>query len=328
MKVSIILATYNRGYIIRDAIASALNQSFGDFEIIVVDDGSSDDTREVVENVMSDKIRYISHDYNRGYSAACNTGINSARSPLLAFLDSDDVWKPDYLERQVSFLSRHPETDVVFCDTEIQHQFTTDLSLIARLRVFPRLLQDNPSAIEHLFDSRQMYLCLLEEVPIKPTAVVLRREVFEQVGLFDEAWPSGTDWDFFLRLSRVASFGYINLALAVQRRTVDATHQKYQKKDKLFVLSIFLREKATLAGDEEALRTVNRGLLDQYNALGWIHLESGNRREARSVYWRAFKETFQPIMLMKLVSTVIPVAIRKMLKKTLKSQLTVRCEKT
>jgi hypothetical protein len=134
------------------------------------------------------------------------------------------------------------------------------------------------------------------------------------VGMFDELWPSGTDWDLFLRLSRVASFGYINLALAVQRRTSDATHQKFREQDKRFLLSILSREKATLAHDQEALRTVNRGISDQYNALGWSYLEAGDRKRARSTYFQAFKDTLEPMMLMKALSTVVPAGVRNMMR--------------
>jgi glycosyltransferase involved in cell wall biosynthesis len=98
MKVSVVLPTYNRGYIIREALASALDQSYADFEILVVDDGSTDNTREIVEDLKSQKIRYIRHDRNRGCSATYNSGIAAATGQLVAFLDSDYAWKPTYLD--------------------------------------------------------------------------------------------------------------------------------------------------------------------------------------------------------------------------------------
>ena len=99
MKVSVLIPTYNRAYIISDALDSVLKQTYRDFEIIIVDDGSSDGTRDVVEGFRSEKIRYLRHALNRGCSAAYNTGISAAEGELVAFLDSDDIWKGDYLER-------------------------------------------------------------------------------------------------------------------------------------------------------------------------------------------------------------------------------------
>ena len=137
---------------------------------------------------------------------------------------------------------------------------------------------------------------------------------FDRVGLFDEDWPSGTDWDLFLRLSRVASFGYIDEVLAIQRRTSDATHQLFREKDKLFLLSLFLKEKAALAGDHNAIRSVNRGICGIYNSLAWTYLESGRKQAALSTYYRGFRETLKPMLLKKLASAVLRVARGKRFK--------------
>src|SRR6266550_1311124 len=109
MRVSVIMRTYNRGYVIREAIASALRQTYPDFEIIVVDDGSTDGTAEVVRRIGDDKIRYIGHNTNRGVSAAGNTGIKAATGDVVANLDTDDLWQPEMLSSLVGLLSRHPE---------------------------------------------------------------------------------------------------------------------------------------------------------------------------------------------------------------------------
>lgn len=314
MKVSTVIPTYNRGYIIADAVNSAVNQRYCDHEIIVVDDGSADDTRQVVERLDNAQIRYIRHDHNRGCSAAYNTGIAAANGQLVAFLDSDDIWKPGYLELQVSFLLRHPEVDLVFCDTEIHDRFTTIPSLISLMRCFPKMLQANPGALEYLFSARQMYLCLLEEVPVKPTAMLVRRKTLASTKLFNESWPSGTDWDLLLRLSRVACFGYNNVALAVQRRTGDATHQTFREQDKRFLLNVFLEEKAALRDDREALLAVNRGISGLYNSLGWTYLERERWREALSVYWDGFLETLNVNSLRKIASALIRIGARSLSK--------------
>jgi glycosyltransferase involved in cell wall biosynthesis len=308
MKVSVLIPTYNRGYIIRDALQSVLSQTYQDFEIFVIDDGSSDSTREIVENFREEKIHYLRHDQNRGCSAAYNTGISAARHELVGFLDSDDIWKTDYLERQVNFFSRHSEVDVVFTDTGIQEELAVIPSLIGLMRAFPKVLEGHPSGGEYVLSGREMYLCLLEEVPIKPSACLIRRRMFERVGVFDEAWPSGTDWDLFLRLSQQARFGYIDQPLVVQRRTQDATHQKFREQDKTFLLSLFKKEKEKLRNDREALCAVNRGICSHYNSLAWTYLEREEGIKALSLYFRGFKETRNPMLLRKIVAGLIRIA--------------------
>jgi glycosyltransferase involved in cell wall biosynthesis len=321
MKVSVLIPTYNRSYIIRDALESALAQTFRDFEIVVVDDGSSDKTEEIVASLGSDRIRYIRHETNRGCSAACNTAIGAAAGDLLAFLDSDDLWKPEYLDRQVRFLDAHPGIDIVFSDMELQEKSGTYPSLMGLMKCFPRMLQGKPGQEEYVFRGREMYVCLLEEVPIKPTATVTRRELFQIGGGFNETWPSGTDWDLFLRFSKIADFGYIHVPLVIQRRTPDATHQKFREQDKLFLLSTFLQEKAKLTEDPEALEAVNRGIASHCMILAGLYLDAGLRRKSFSVYVQGFKETREPLMLLRAASTSLPANFRSSLRRVFRGRL-------
>ena len=296
MKVSVVIPTYNRAYILGDALESVLAQTYPDYEIIVVDDGSTDKTRELIESYQNGKIRYIRHEHNRGCSAAYNTGIDAASGNFIAMLDSDDQWKREYLERQVNFYRQHPEADIVFTNTELIDGSTRITYLMDFMPCFRGLLKRRQKEEEYIFSAREMYLCLLEEVPVKPSAALIRREKLDQVGGFDEAWPSGTDWDLLLRLSKVSCFGYIDRALAVQRRTSDATHWKFREKDKLFLLEIFLKEKAMLTIDSEALRHINRGIYTHYNSLAWTYLQTGRAKEALETYFRGLRESWQPKM--------------------------------
>ena len=107
-KVSVIIPTYNRAHLVGRAIRSVLNQTYQDFEIIVVDDGSTDNTEEVVKSFNDPRIRYIRHEKNRGGSAACNTGIRAARGEYIAFQDSDDEWLPEKLEKQMQVFENTP----------------------------------------------------------------------------------------------------------------------------------------------------------------------------------------------------------------------------
>ena len=114
-KVSVIIPTYNRAHLVGRAIRSVLNQTYQDFEIIVVDDGSTDNTEEVVKSFNDPRIRYIRHEENKGAAAARNTGIKAAKGKFIAFQDSDDEWLPKKLEKQMeAFDNASPKVGVVY----------------------------------------------------------------------------------------------------------------------------------------------------------------------------------------------------------------------
>ncbi len=307
-QVSVLIPTYNRAHVLREALDSALAQTYSEIEIIVVDDGSTDNTREVITARSNASIRYLRHDTNRGYSAACNTGIKAANGGVIGFLDSDDQWKPRYLERLMGFLVDHPQVDAVFSDVEIVADSGVLPSLTSLMKAFPQLLAQKPCGEEYLFTSREMRLCLFEEVPIKPTALLARRQLYDKAGLFNEAWPSGTDWDLFLRFSQHTGFGYINVPLAVQKWSPDATHRKYWEQDKLFLLEVFLSEKRKLKGDLAALQSVNRGLCSHYSNLGYIYLKSSKHWRSSSVYFRGFSETYSLALLARAAGALLPLS--------------------
>jgi len=180
--VSVIIPTFNRGWIIKEAIDSVLEQDFIDFELIVVDDGSSDDTAEILGAFGGD-IKIIGQS-NRGVSAARNRGIQASAGRWIAFLDSDDLWLPQKLSRQVAFFDAHP--DAMICQSEEQW-------IRNGVRVNPKLRHRKFSGM--IFE-RSLELCL-----VSPSAVMIRKRLFSDVGLFDESLPACEDYDLWLRVS-------------------------------------------------------------------------------------------------------------------------------
>ncbi len=181
--VTVIIPTFNRAHKIPRAIASVLYQTFADYEILVVDDGSEDGTHEVLTRFRS-HVEWITHSKNLGVSAARNTGIRESHSPLIAFLDSDDYWLPDKLAAQISFFSEHPEA--VACQTE-------ELWVRRGVRVNPMKKHFKPSG--EIFEP-SLKLCV-----VSPSAVVVKRSLLEEVGVFDEDFPVCEDYDLWLRVS-------------------------------------------------------------------------------------------------------------------------------
>ena len=116
MLISVVIPTYNRGHLIRKCIESVLAQTYKDIEVIVVDDGSTDNTKEVIKGISDNRVRYL-YQKNQGACVARNLGIESAKGEYIAFQDSDDEWLPDKLEKQNEILERNPDIDIVCCKT-------------------------------------------------------------------------------------------------------------------------------------------------------------------------------------------------------------------
>jgi glycosyltransferase involved in cell wall biosynthesis len=180
--ISVVIPTYNRASFFKEAIDSVLSQTFRDFELIVVDDGSTDETPELLLS-YGNKIKVIKKA-NKGPSAARNRGIKAAKGEWIAFLDSDDVWKPDKLEKQVQFIKDNP--DIKICQTE-------EIWIRNGKRVNPRK--------KHEMHSGWIYEQCLPLCIVSPSSVMIHRDVFEKVGFFDETMPACEDYDLWLRIA-------------------------------------------------------------------------------------------------------------------------------
>jgi glycosyltransferase involved in cell wall biosynthesis len=197
-RVTVIIPTYNRAGCLREAVDSVLAQDFRDFELIVVDDGSTDDTPRLLQE-YGDAIRVFRQE-NRGVSAARNAGIAVSRGALIAFLDSDDLWLQGKLARQVEFFKAH--ADALICQTE-------EIWVRNGRRVNPGKRHRKRGGM--IFEP-SLDLCL-----VSPSAVMVRRELFQCVGFFDEGLPACEDYDLWLRVSSRYAVHLIDIPLIVKR---------------------------------------------------------------------------------------------------------------
>jgi glycosyltransferase involved in cell wall biosynthesis len=181
---SIVMSTYNRAHLIEEAIESALAQTLGDFELIVVDDGSTDATRDVVMSFSDPRIRYI-HQENAGLAAGRNTGIGSARSEYISFLDDDDLYLPNKLAEQVGFMERHPHIGWTSSGYETIDSDGAVLDSERPWVAHPRL---------ELAD-------WLLSCPTCPSAVMASRRWLRKIGGFRPDALQTDDWDAWLRLA-------------------------------------------------------------------------------------------------------------------------------
>ncbi|MCC6457182.1 MAG: glycosyltransferase family 2 protein [Caldilineaceae bacterium] len=201
IKISVIIPTYNRSPLLRRAVSSVLSQTFADFELLIVDDHSSDDTAEAVAEFNDSRIHYIRHEENRGSSATRNTGIRHARGELISFLDDDDEYLSCALAEICNAFKDAPESIgymvggiIDVCDTPAGEK-----EIGVRYPKAPK------------YASReQNYLSFLRRTPFGTNrGVTFRRDSFEVAGLFDEDLRSAVDRDLFIRFARHFEFATI-----------------------------------------------------------------------------------------------------------------------
>jgi glycosyltransferase involved in cell wall biosynthesis len=284
VRVSVVIPTYNRAYILAGALQSVLSQSFHDFEVLVVDDASTDATRELVTQFADARVRYLRQDTNRGVGAARNLAVESARGEYISFLDSDDVWRADKLQREVSFLDSTQEIDAVFSDLEKTDHGRVCESFMRTTPVFGKRLPTERYQDPQVLPQHEMYLCLLQEIPIKPSALTVRRRLFSEIGVFNSSLRSGEDWEFLLRFARLHRFGYIDAPLCQLRVLTDAVHCSRVEEDKLATIAWLSAHRQTLSG---AVHAANLGIADMTKHLAW-HYERYSRWKAARAFVRGF----------------------------------------
>ncbi len=206
--VSVIITTYNAAPYLSAAVDSVLAQTYRDFEVLLIDDGSTDNTCQVLEPYL-DRLRYIYQD-NQERSAARNNGMQHAAGSWIAFLDGDDAWTPDKLATQVAALQRYPQAVMAYgCARIVDEQGHPTTwwghQTIGSLEGEAGLVQEGP---EILFGS-----------PINPSITLIRRESLEQAGGFDPTIHQGIgeDWDLWIRLSNLGAFARLPQILALYR---------------------------------------------------------------------------------------------------------------
>ncbi len=189
-QISVIIPTFNRRDRLAKALASVLAQEDVCFEVIVVDDGSTDGTREMIQKDFP-SVSYLWQE-NQGPSAARNRGIERAQGEWIAFLDSDDEWTPDKLKTQLYYFEKHPAYSI--CQTE-------EIWIRDGVRVNP--MNKHKKYGGWIFD-KCLPLCM-----VSPSAVMIHKSLFDEVGLFDESLPACEDYDLWLRISCKFPIGLI-----------------------------------------------------------------------------------------------------------------------
>lgn len=266
-EVSVIIPVYNAEKYIKRTIDSVLNQTYNDFEIIVIDDGSTDNSKKILDE-YKDKVRYF-YQNNSGVSSARNNAIKLSSGKYIALLDQDDLWYPQKLEIQINYLKEHPDTALLYSDCNYIDE-NDNINF--------RLFEKNKSYQGNVFKE----LIIDNFIPI-PT-VLIKKEVLEKVGLFLENYTFAEEHELYIRIAKDHKIGYIDEPLAGYR-----VHDSNLSKqiDRSIKEDISVKEDvlAKYASEIEPYKNeVLKKLAEYHYHLGIIYRSAGHNKKARESF--------------------------------------------
>lgn len=272
--VSVIIPTYNRCNLVKEAIESVLRQSFTDFEILVIDDGSTDNTTSVIQNIRDDRVKYF-YKKNGGLSSTRNLGLLKSRAEYVALLDDDDLWPNDYLRVMINRLQSKKEYSTAY----------------ARVLLICDDGKTKPFAQENRYISGWTTKAFFKGGPcILPSATLFRKDILEGF-YFDEAFLKiGEDNDFFLRLSVNTPFLFVPEAYVLRRETLGSLSKDVSVDNKCNVILAFERFYYCLGGDKFVPSILaRRSISHKYRRAGKIVAQAHNRAAAITLFKRGIR---------------------------------------
>ena len=276
-KVSVIVATYNRRDYVQEAINSVLEQTYPNFEIIVVDDGSSDDTDKILSKYGT-RIHY-KYQKNQGESVARNQGVASATGEYIAFLDDDDLWLPEKLARQVEILDENPDIGLVATQGFLIDQHS---NLIPDRYAFPKHSTGLVELPEIILNS-----------PIGPSSSIVRRSVLAKIGAFDPLLKYGEDWDFVIRTGVHFSIFYLNEPLVYMRAQSPDRQSNFllnsMKAHRRYEDHMHILEKARSILPPELTSFLDRAVARVYAEIGIHEIAIGDRDYGKTQLTKALE---------------------------------------
>jgi len=300
--ISVVIPTYNRAHLITDALGSIMAQSHPVDEIIVVDDGSTDGTEAVVKSWTAGAeqdvpVVYVRQD-NAGGNVARNRGIEEAKSDLVAFLDSDDVWAFDKLEKQVSVFATDPDLGAVYCGVR-EVVIGSDAAPEVSLRPYPQ---------GNILDA-----LLISDVTAPTSCYVVRREVFETAGTFDTSLQARQDWDMWIRIAKDFEIGAVPEALT-DLRAHDGPRTISDPTRELKAYKAILAKYASLRATR-SFRTRRTAMASYYRRAGRVHYHHMNAPiQAIGYHIRSIVSwPFTPDSYAALLGIFLPAGLRKRL---------------
>jgi glycosyltransferase involved in cell wall biosynthesis len=255
--VSVVIPVFNGGQFVGQAILSVLKQTWRDLEVIVVDDGSTDETPSVVGE-FGDRILYLRQE-RQGVSVARNAGIRAARGEYLAFLDADDVWLPQKLQRQIECLNDNPDVGAVGCG-----HYVVDRELNILEKKIPSCWQ---SPLEDLLLFRSNW-------GLFSSTLLVRRSVIERVGGFDPSLSTSADWDLAIRIARQCGVTFVGEPLVYYRQHGANMHLNVRLMER--DMRVVLRKAFAMSGEQEFASLRRRAYGGLFRVLAGSYWHSGD----------------------------------------------------
>jgi GT2 family glycosyltransferase len=273
--VSVVIPAYNRSGSIAAAIASVLRQSFADFELVVVDDGSTDGTAAAVASISDPRLRLVAHASNRGAAAARNTGLEEARGAWIAYQDSDDEWLPRKLEKQMARLAE-PDAGWIaaYCGLLTVRPRGDTTADRLRLSYTP---EPHLAAVEG-----DLLPGLMRTSLVSTQTLVVRRDRLRAIGGFDESLPALEDWECMLRLAPLGRVALVDEPLVVQRFSANSITMDPRRRAEARAL-IVAKHRALLAREPALLAEHYQIVAGAWRALGELGRARAALAEARAL---------------------------------------------
>ena len=260
--VSVIMPTYNRAWTLKDAVDSVLLQDYPNIELVVIDDGSEDNTQELLETYKNEIT--VLRQENKGVSAARNKGIRQSRGEFIALLDSDDAWDKKKISCQMEFFKDHPEA--LICQTQ-------EIWIRNGKKVNPKVKHKKPSGM--IFEP-SLDLCL-----VSPSAVMMKRQLFDIKGYFNEKFLVCEDYDLWLRVSSTLPVFLIDKPYTIKRGGHKDQLSNFHSQDKFRIRSLSaLMESGILT--QEQTEKAKKVLKKKYTIYGNGCIKRGKKEEGES----------------------------------------------
>lgn len=268
---SIIMPVHNRAHSLERAIGSVLNQTFQDWELLIIDDASTDKSLEIARSYTDPRLRIIALDTNSGAAKARNQGISASKGRFISFLDSDDAYVPDFLAESLQVLSRA----------------AANVGLIWTGVNYVRTLKGNTTVTAMAWKPQRhksSYLTFLSDLRIGTNSgITIPREVFDKIGLFDERLPAAEDTDLFLRIAREYDYDF------TERHLIDIYQNQEDRLSRRFD-KIAIAYNLIIPKHQDTIGLNLQLRLKYYYKAMWLNYHLGNKSEARRYFKRLLRD--------------------------------------
>jgi len=271
--VSVILTCYNGARWISQAIKSVLAQTYKDFELLVIDDGSTDSSKEIISTYLSDKRVHYLYQENKGFSAAINKGIKESKGDFIGFVGQDDLWMPNKLEVQIRYFDEHKAVDLVHSN---YYSIDSEGKIIKVIEIKIPSFSSKKKLIEYLFINNFIGF----------ETVLVKKRCFDEVGFFDERMTGFSDHDMWLRIAGKFNIAYIDLPLVKKREhelQLSKTRIEQVLKDEFLMVNKAINHYSFLKNAER------KKLAELYYIWGTTMLQKGRNEKAKQKFLKAIR---------------------------------------